>query len=228
MNNNISKKSKNARNNKRRQNTNNKQDHIVRLSKHIIPDEVIVPLRYYWSTVVLNNTGQRTASHQFQVNGVFDIDASLGSTSAVGFQEWQTMFSRYRALKFSIKSAFVNADGIPSFCAIALTNTSFATNAFNQSYWGDDYVRWCPLGQNTGVDASVMKLTATAAQIVGDPSVTDDADYAALVSANPAKLIYAEIALDSGSAAFTMTSGCLVRFELTILTRFYQRIFLAV
>lgn len=204
-------------------------DHSVKLVKHIIPDEVEVPLRYYWSTVLLNNTGQRTASHQFLVNGVYDIDASLGSTSAIGFQEWQGLYSRYRALHVQMDVTFVNVDAIPSFCCISLGNTSFATNGFNQSYWGDDYSAWSPLGQSTGNDTSkTLRLRGSIAQIVGDPSASNDADYAALTSSNPSKLVYGQIALDSGTNTLTMTNGAIVRCQLTVMTRFYQRVNLAV
>lgn len=207
---------------------NNSNDHMIVLMKHIIPDFSIIPLKYYWSTVVLANSGFRTASHQFLVNGVFDIDASLGSTSAVGFNEYAALYSRYRALSVEITATFVNTDGVPTFCCICLGNTSFSTNGFNQSYWGDDYSRWKPLGQNTGSDATTLRLAASIPQIVGDPGCKNDMDYASLTSANPVKLVYCNIAIDSGSNSFTMTNGALVRYELTVHTKFFQRINLSV
>lgn len=204
-------------------------DHIVVLRKHIIPDEVEVPLRYYWSTVVLNNAGQQTASHQFLVNGAYDIDASLGSTSAIGFAEWQTLYSRYRVLAVTVKAVFCNVDAIPTFCCVSLGNTSFATNGFNQSYWGDDYSAWAPLGHASGNDTSkILTVKGRIDQIVGDPSASCDADYAALSSSNPTKLVYGQIAISSGSGTYTMTLGSLVRYELTLVTRFYQRVNLSV
>jgi hypothetical protein len=231
MNPSITRKNKAKRPGQRQGGGQNRQnnDHIVKLRKHIIPDEVEVPLRYYWATVILNNTGQRTASHQLLVNGAFDIDASLGSTSAVGFNEWSTLYNRYRVLSVRLEAIFINADAVPTFCCLSLGNTSFASNGFNQSYWGDDYSDWGTLGQSTGNDTSKrLVVQGKISQVVGDPSASNDADYSAIISANPTKLVFGNLAIDSGTNTYTMTNGAIVRCQLTLHTRFYNRVSLAV
>jgi hypothetical protein len=205
--------------------TRQNNDKTVRLHKHIIPDRTIVPLRYYWATAVLNNTGNQTASHQLLLNGVYDVDASLGSTSTIGFNQWATLYNKYRAVHFTVNAIFINLDAVPTFACIAFTNTSFSTNTFNQSYWGDDYSRWSPLGQSTGNDTSrKMSLSVSIQDLVGDRSAISDADYSATTNSNPAKLVYGELAISSGASSVTMSSGALVRYELIVTVEFFSRV----
>jgi len=199
-------------------------DQVVKLHQHIVPDKILVPLRYYWPTVILNNAGVRNASHQLRINAPFNVDATLGTINASGFTEWATLYQKYRVHSVEIKAVFNNLDAVPTFCAVQLSTVSYATNALTQAFWQNDFTKWRSLGQSTGNDYSKdVLLNHSMKQLVGDPAAETDDDYAALVTGVPNILLYCNFAIDSGAAAITMTIGSAVRIEVTMHTYFFNR-----
>ncbi len=210
---------KKVKKNKRRQNN----DGRIVLVNHLQPSSIVVPLRYYWANVALTNLGNRTASKQLRVNAPYDIDASLGTTSVNGFTEWSALYTHYRVLKVSARADFVNADAIPTFCAIGFTVTSFTANTWSQSYWQNDFTASSYLGQTTGNDTSSIQLGCKLKALYGDMAVLTDNDFASQVGTVPNALLYFQIGADSGSNSYTQTNGVLVRVELVIHTEFFGR-----
>jgi len=226
-NNNRSKRHVNKRrqqNQKRPPNNNNNNDKVMRLHTHIVPDKIYVPLRYFWPTVLLNNAGVRNASHQLRINAPFNVDATLGTQNSAGFAEWATLYQKYRVHRVELRASFVNNDAVPTFCAIQMSTVSYATNGLTMQFWQNDFTKWGPLGQSTGNDyAKVMTLDQTLERIVGDAAVKTDDDYAAAVTTVPTLFVYANVAIDTGVTAITMTNGALCRVELIMHTYFFNR-----
>jgi len=197
------------------------------LYKHIVPDYMVVPLKYYWAAALLKDAGSRVASYEFRINAPYDVDAGLGTTSTVGFNEWTALFGNYRVLRVHAHAEFCNLDAVSTYVAMNMGNVSFANNTFTQSEWQNDYTVSAPLGQTTGMNVRVLTLDHNLVQIVGDPSCLIDDDYASAAGGIPNQIVYLNMAADSGNSSLTQTLGVAVRLELTMWTHFFKRLALS-
>jgi len=83
----------------------------IRLDKFLItPPQLIVKLRYKVKQQLVN-VGGALASHSYNLNGVYDVDPSVGSTATPGFAEWMTLYGSYQVINTKVDLTICNLEG---------------------------------------------------------------------------------------------------------------------
>ncbi len=220
----TNKKSKNERRRGRYQTSDvNKEDMSIVVFRSVTPSKLIAPIRYRWAATQLSNNGFPNASKTLRVNAPYDVDASLGSTASLGFTEYAALFASYRVKRVDMNVSISNAEAISLEACLAFSTDFFGSNAYDKTFFfnRNNVVR--RMSKAGGIDQVNLSISRTLEQIVGDPSVRTDRDYASATTTVPTTLVYGILATDSGSGSFTQTSnGCLVTWEITMWTEFYN------
>jgi len=186
---------------------------------NIMPQSFITRLKYLSTSALVSVTD--TASRQFNANGVYDVDPSLGSTSVSGFAELMAFYGRYRVRRAKISVDFINLDARPIICNVGFENQFFTANTKNYPYFSEPNQISRLIAYNLGGAPVRLTMERAMSVIRGDQSVSNDNDYTGTVSTNPTTLIYASMAIsDPGAVAITL--GAYVRCELTFEVEFYS------
>jgi len=201
---------------------------ITRLH-HLVPDKVIVPLRYVYNGVI-TQAGFNTASKSFKMNSAFDIDPSVGSQAIPGFAEWAAFYQNYRVrrVKFKVEMLFRDNTGplTGSMGVVCPAITPFSANTFTIANWEQAFSKICVLTSINGKPI-VMRGNYGLHQLVGDPACYTDDDYAAATSTNPANLVFLHVGISTEPVSGVMTNGLGLRCEIYQDTEFYNRRVLA-
>lgn len=201
----------------------NKEDMNIVVFKAITPNKLLVPLRYRWAATQLSNNGFSNASKTLRVNAPYDVDAVLGSTASIGFTEYAALFATYRVRRIDMNVSICNAEAISLEACLAFSTDFFGTNAYDKTFFFNRNNVVKRMSKAGGIDNCNLSISRTMEQIVGDPSVRTDKDYAAQCTTIPTTLVYGILATDSGSGSFTQTTnGCLVTWEITMWTEFFN------
>lgn len=201
----------------------NQEDMSIVVFRSITPPKLIAPIRYRWAATQLANNGFPNASKTLRVNAPYDVDASLGSTSSLGFTEYSALFASYRVRRVDMNVSISNAESISLEVCLAFSTDFFSSNAYDKTFFfnRNNVVR--RMSKAGGLDQVNLSISRTLEQIVGDPAVKNDRDYSSAVTTVPTTLVYGILATDSGNASFTQTTnGCLVTWEITMWTEFYN------
>jgi hypothetical protein len=211
------------RNTNRNDSNPNPQDMSIVIFRNLTPSKLVVPIRYRWAQTQLANNGFSNASKTLRVNAPYDVDASLGSTSSVGFTEYAALFANYRVRKVQMNVNIVNTENISLEVCIALSTDFFGSNAYDKTFFFNRNNVVKRMSKAGGQDQCSLSITRTTEQIVGDTAVRADRDYASATTTVPQALIYGIVATDSGNASFTQTAnGCQVTWEVTMWIEFYN------
>lgn len=137
----------------------------------------------------------------YRLNGVYDVDTAVGSTTTPGFTEWATFFTSYRVWRSSIHVEATCSGGSAGTLATVVLYPN-ATNTFTSSVAGWSVapyaVRKTIRADTTSGGANIARLTAhydmPSVFRVTRTQFLSDFDFTALTTTTPAKQAYAAIA----------------------------------
>jgi len=197
---------------------------IPRMSQ-VVPDKVIVPLKYIFNGI-LNNAAGMIASKSFKGNSAFDIDPAVGSQAIPGFAEWAAFFQNYRVRKVGYRAEFMTRDAsipyIGALAAVVPHITPFTANTFGVANYENARSKVVLLSAQNGKPI-IMKGSFPLHEIVGDVACYTDDDYGSTTNTNPNNLVFLTVSYSTEPIATAIVAGMAMRLEIFQDCEFYNR-----
>lgn len=197
--------------------------HTATLTKTLIcPDELDTKLRF---RKIANRAGASTLLYdEFTPNGAYDVDPNVGSTETYGFDEYASLYSYYRVVGYSYSCTITNNDAnspIMVYCLNTNTQPSSSGNRWDMystnAYCSSKLVAAAGSYPSTHTFRGRMSVV----KVLGSIAPETEDNYRALVTANPADLVWLSFASEATGAATSL--DVTYDFKLTIKVRFYSR-----
>lgn len=191
------------------------------LFKDITPPSLVTKLKYIVNRQ-LSNVGFNTASIQLNANGVYDVDPSLASTAVPGFNEFATLYNKYRVKKVRSTCTFVNREAVPVLVNLGFDRDFYTANTkLITSYESNDQKTALLPANQTGTPVT-LSLTRTDAHMIGDLEAEGSANWANFVTGNPASLFYTSISATVSPLGAVFAVAIVVRWEIEFWVEFYN------
>lgn len=96
-----------------------KSNMIQRINRPVMPDTVMVKLRYH-TNILLDPSVGLAANHFFRANGIYDPDETGSGHQPMGMDQWATFYNHFQVLGSRCTARFVSqADAAASGTALA-------------------------------------------------------------------------------------------------------------
>ncbi len=186
-----------------------------------------MPERYsarltFATTLVLNNAGFKDAAYILRPTSIYDVDPAIGGASAFGLAEFSQFYERYKVQKssLSLHASNLESEGVTIFLTPSLDNPG--NNPSDLGPWfASTVTKMRPLGA-FGANSSATLRHSYATQTLSGVDFYAEDDYAASVTANPAKNTYWMIGLvKAGPSNFSY--GVSIVLKMVITVHFYGR-----
>jgi len=201
----------------------------------IIKPRAFVKLKYIdTDTPSLNlSTLQSFNYNGYNINGAYDVNQAVASTTMPGFTEWSAFYERYRVRAAKMSTQWVNNTGVVVYAMTFFRDDAVSpiinwTDFRNQE--GNPYTSVRLLPNSTGMNMCKTKVYAKMATMTGSKiQYLADSVYAGTLSTNPSRLYfgYNMIGTFDGAAAPASTT-VVVRTTITMYVEFFDRVQLTV
>ena len=162
----------------------NKISTVLLRGPSLVPDRILVKIKYFES---LEFTGTGINYHSFRGNSFYDPDESATGHQPLGFDQYAAFYNKYRVYGTKMKLRIVNNDSTQVDAALLASVGAFPTPTNFTEVCEQPYSVVKQLGTVNANAKAVLKMYMSSSKIFGD-KVKEDLDYAALVTASPAKV----------------------------------------
>lgn len=199
----------------------------IRTLGNIVPDvlETDVTFTTFFN---IKNAANYYYCYPFHTNAPYDADPALGSTATVGHAEMTALYSKCRALSYTVDAECYNIGSYPTIVTMINRNSILSTAGGSavdtRPYIGNPLVHHAVLGHATGPARHRFKFSYNLRQITGTDEVLIDDTYASSTTSTPSNLTYLEIgAISDPSAPTYLTQGITTLLTLTYRVRYFER-----
>lgn len=177
------------------------------------PDEVRVGLRYTTQVAITNTVGVAN-SYIFRGNSVFDPDFTGIGSQPNGFDQWKTMYGRYRVLgsKCIVRPVSTSTTLLPIDVCLCPVPTGVAVATSLENLKCNKYAVENVLSQNLRTTLSATMSTACLLGLFKN-AVETERDFAALITTDPARVWFWQIACGPVDGTSTTTTQFYVDLE---------------
>lgn len=116
---------------------------IVNLSRFfILPNNIRNKMRYVLGGNLGVTLPGSSASLEFTVNGLYDVDPRVASTAIPGFTELMALYQNYRVDSCKVNVTLMNKEAFPIVASNAFTGiTHYSTNGYTPAVYGNKFSR---------------------------------------------------------------------------------------
>ncbi len=185
---------------------------LIRSPVPLAPSAMRVVLRYS-ERVTLTNTSGVFNSYVFTGNGAYDPNVTGTGAQPMGFDQWSTLFTRYRVIASTILATPTTPAGATN--AAVLLNTVIVPTNLANTFSGIDDAACAPYAKRqvvNGVGGGVgpfrpirSSMETDLIQGISKEAVIADDTLSALTSANPANMWYWQLIQEPTDRATTTT-----------------------
>ncbi len=177
----------------------------------IVPQKQTVRLGFQGIKTVTSGTTE--GSVYYQVNGLYDIDPSVGNLTVIGFDQWMGLYNVFRVKKVTFIVTASNNEAFP--VRIASCWFPQSTSSYLRSQWLNEHgIEHETLGPITGMGRTKFVRSCDLRKLIGVGAYDGDLQqYYGTTTSNPGSLISFNMAAASMSAS-VLTNG--VTFASTI------------
>jgi len=213
---------------KKRKNTYNKiQSVIVRTPGVAVPDRMFVKLSYMdTDSRFLASAGNAFGYIRYKSNSLFDVNPLLLSSTVPGFTELSTLYEEYRVHAVKITVRFCNQESFPSVVLVWPTDADQATllsQQYLQEMCGNYLARFKHVSSKGGADRGAISLYVSHAKLIGTRNFNTDTTYSALVTNNPANLMWMNIGCYSMDNSVYTSVSIPFEMKMTLYSEFFNR-----
>jgi len=186
------------------------------------PDRLMLKLR--WTGVYRFSPGATTLTETLQANSIFDPSGTIGTDQPLGYNEWIRFYQKYRVygVKWETFTGYEGAVGFLHITILPSKNSAPPSNiatAFEQPraiYLGLHEIASRRSRHNKGYWST--------SEICGVPpqEVRDENDYAALFTANPARLWYIHFNLATSDGSTNIIADMVI--QLIFYVELFERV----
>lgn len=182
-------------------------------------DSVRCRLKWLNPTWVYDTSLLAYWSKEYQMNSAYDVDPLVGGGTCLGFNEWASMYTRYRVLRFNYEVEFVNQSSSTLIVSVCPTKTSYGSNYshcidFSEAPYGQSRM----LSPKGGMDRAVLRGSIDLVKFSGYHGYLFDDVSSGLVTGNPSQLYYLQIGVNSNVTGAVFS----VRMKFYLDTQFFQ------
>ena len=190
-------------------------------SPSMLPDNVMVKLKYVDFIKMTNVAGLGT--YRFHLNSAFDPDAvALGGTQPMGYDQWTQFYNHYQVSASSIRCQILAPDTNVTGFAIYPSNNITAATSYAQAR-EQPYSKHCWVTNQASSQSSIVRNYMKVKKFEGRS--IDSVNFAAPISGNPSSLRYWQLVLQSTSG--TDISDIIVDVLIVYYVKFFRRITLS-
>lgn len=177
----------------------------------VVPTKQTVRLGFQGIKTVTSGTTE--GSVYYQVNGLYDIDPSVGNLTVIGFDQWMALYNVFRVKRVTFIVTASNNEAFP--VRIASCWFPQSTSSFLRSQWLNEHGKEHEtLGPLTGMGRTKFTRSMDLEKLIGVTAYRGDLQqYYGTTTSNPGSLISFNMAAASMSAS-VLTNG--VTFASTI------------
>lgn len=182
-----------------------------------------VRLTYPGAFLITEAAANAGAQKIFRLNGPFDVDTTLGSTSTPGFAELSAMFSSCRVWSTSVRveatASGGSAGSVANIIMYPNANNTFLTNPASwavEPYSVKRAVRADSAGGGRNFVTLVKRYDMPSVFRITKNQFLSDADYASVVSTTPAKQAYLAISVYAVGSATVVTATGIAYFQMEV------------
>lgn len=183
-------------------------------------ERLFTTLEYAYSDVVTGGTSY--FDKQFNANGIYDTDVSVGGVQPLGFDELMAFFQKYRVHSYEIDVWAINNSATPFQMTLIPSNTTSA-------YVNIDEARAAPRAVTAiAVDPTAqgkplrLKQRFLIRDIVGcNKAEFSDENFAGDASANPAHIVRSHVYLGNLNGGITISAY--ISYRMRFKVEFYDR-----
>jgi hypothetical protein len=177
-----------------------------------IPDREFVTFKYADEIVISATTN--VLRYQWRANGLYDPNKTATGAQPVGFDEWATLYDRYRVV-YVIHDIWISSSTGNGSLAAALVPTADDPGT---SYYYVDYAAMrrasCGRTTNGGPVCHVHVEGAMSALAGMDPgSEWIDTSYSAAFTSNPAKEVLLNLCVETSGASDGMVINSIIQYR---------------
>lgn len=193
-----------------RQKTSKRKNVIERLPL-VVPTKQRVRLGFQGIKTVTSGTTE--GSVYYQINGLYDVDPSVGNLTVIGFDQWMALYNVFQVKKVKVIVTASNNEAFP--VRIASCWFPQSTSSYLRSQWLNEHgVEHTTLGPLTGMGRTKFVRTMDLEKLVGTLAYRGDLQqYYGTTTSNPGSLLSFNMAAASMSAS-VLTNG--VTFAVTM------------
>lgn len=184
------------------------------------PDEMKLKLNY--GSYGINQSAVTNTIYTFQ-SSLYDCDLSGGGHQPRFFDQWKTVYQKYCVYGMKIRATVMNTQSYPAYVGLLwytdstlIGGTTLPQDMAEMQYGQCKELGVIQGGSNVRTFNSYMSLK----KIFGK-NISSDEDFEALVSANPAKMLYVAFNTASTSAG---TAQVTWRVRITYYCKLFQKV----
>lgn len=188
-----------------------------------ISDRTFTRLKYSMLTALNYGGLGFPTNHQFRINSLFDPDFSLGGHQPLGYDQYSTLYNKYRVHGMGYKITFINRETAYQLeVATQLRPNSVAQTNIDTIHEAP-YTQKRIIGIEGGRSMATIKGYASMAKIrgVSKSVIKSDDQYSASTGANPAISAFLQIYMQNQTS--NVAAECAIRVELEYFCEFYDR-----
>lgn len=159
----------------------------------------------------------------YRLNGVYDPDTTVGSASAIGFNNYAQLFFSYRVVEVNVElRGVVACDGAYSCAAVSLVpNSRQETLPSNPGLWSgmtDSLSTVVAPKADGGHNVAVLRRRYLPHKLlkITKSQYSNEADYSSLVSTNPVRQLFLAVCVNGISTSSVATLSGLFRISYTV------------
>jgi hypothetical protein len=202
----------------------NQGDTLITIPKSVgtfMPDRLKTTLRF-WKSQAIPLTSLTYGSVRFSPSAAFDMDPTVGSATAAGFNELAAIYSSYRVTESSALAEIVNTGDSP--CVGTLLPTNLDPGASPVANWvissREQPYAVSKTGSLAGGPVCRLTQSMTTQKLFGNPMTKYDDNFAALVTAIPVNNWYWVVTL---YVLAVSPQAIIVNFYMEVEIDFYDR-----
>lgn len=197
----------------------------------LVSDRQFVKLSYQDVTTPTLTGTVSSNSNQYILNGLYDFNTAVASTSIPGYAEWITMYNNYRVHYVKLQYECVNdtdngGNGYPIYMWAQFTPTAptYSTWTGLMEMAGNRYFKYKALSCKGGLDKGKISMSCNLGQLLGNKIEYNTSEfYAGQSGSNPSRAMYGDVGIATldGTSAVNLSAYIKVRFVLYC--EFYNR-----
>jgi len=189
---------------------------VVHLPGTLAPQHMITQMKYVSNFQKLMLAGGNVQSlNQYRLNSIYDPDytTALSGTSALGLQQWRTLYQRYRVYKVDYHIRLTNLTPDTTING-AIVPANYVDGTFTISDMMRPLARRFELGNNQGQNRAVVRGSVYLPKLMGVTGAQYKADGTTECGfgANPSQPLLLNIIFQSSNTSGQPAVACQVDF----------------
>lgn len=162
-----------------------------------VPDRMLLKLPYYDAKKMSGNTA---AYYDWNLNSIWDPDRSGTGHQPLAFDQWGSLFNRYRVYGVTARFSATNLGDVPVRIGIIGDNVASGSQYLtDQAKFEQPHMKSFILGNAQGMNTRTFKTFFSCAKIQGSPKARYNADnqFQSTWSNSPQEIICAHVVASS-------------------------------